>query len=366
MNTSSLRRIAFPAVAVLTVGLTLAACGDKSSSGSGGNGSGGTLNGGGSTAQAVAEQTWRADYQKAHGGTTINYEEVGSGTGVQNFISKAYSFAGSDAYLTTDQVSQAKSACGGDPIEVPAYVSPLAVAFNLSGVKSLNLDGPTIAKIFNGSITKWNDPAIAQQNPGVNLPSTAIATVHRSDDSGTTFNFTDYLSQAGGGAWSDAASVTWPASIKGGQGLDGTSGVIGGLTDTNGSIGYADDSAVKSTKLGVASVKVGNTYNPPTPGGAAKVLALSPLETGRTSSDMAIKVDRTSTEKGSYPLLLVSYVMACPTYSDASTADMVKSYLTYVLSSQGQQAAAQAAGSAPLDPKLSQKATAIVSKISSS
>jgi phosphate transport system substrate-binding protein len=365
VNTSSLRRLAVPAVAALTVGLTLSACGDSSTSGGGDGGSSGgaSLNGGGSTAQAVAEQTWRANYQKQNGGT-INYEEVGSGTGVENFISKAYDFAGSDAYLTSDQVAQAKAACGGDPIEVPAYISPLAVAFNLSGVKSLNLDGPTIAKIFNGTITTWDDPAIAQQNKGVSLPSTAISTVHRSDDSGTTFNFTDYLSKAG--AWSADPSVTWPASIKGGQGLEGTSGVIGGLTDTDGAIGYADDSAVKSTDLGVVSVKVGSDYNPPTPEGAAKVAALSPIESGRAPSDMAIKVDRTSTQKGTYPLLLISYLMTCPTFSDSAKADAVKGYLTYVVSSDGQQAAAAAAGSAPLDSKLPSEATDIVSKISGS
>ncbi|HEY3529212.1 MAG TPA: phosphate ABC transporter substrate-binding protein PstS [Nocardioides sp.] len=352
-------------MALLTLGLTLSACGDKSTSDSAaGPGGGGTLNGGGSTAQAVAEQAWRANYQKQNGGT-INYEEVGSGTGVENFISGAYAFAGSDAYLTPDQVSQAKQQCGGDPIEVPAYVSPLAVAFNLPGIKSLNLDGETIAKIFNGSITTWNDPAIASQNSGVKLPSTSISTVHRSDDSGTTFNFTDYLSQAGDGAWSDEASVTWPASVKGGQGLEGTSGVVGGLNDTVGSIGYADDSAVKSTELGVVSVKVGSDYNPPTAEGAAKVLALSPIESGRAPSDMAIKIDRTSTEPGTYPLLLVSYLMACPSYSNPGTADMVKGFLSYVVSGDGQQAAASAAASAPLDPKLSQDATGIVSKITS-
>jgi phosphate transport system substrate-binding protein len=351
-----------PAVAALTLGLTLTACGDKNDGGSSGGAD--TLNGGGSTAQAVAEQTWRANYQKENGGT-INYEEVGSGTGVENFLSGAYEFAGSDAYLTPDQVSQAKDQCGADPIEVPGYVSPLAVAFNLSGVDSLNLDAKTIADIFAGKITQWNDGEIASQNSGVKLPATAISTVHRSDDSGTTFNFTDYLSQAGEGAWSDEASVTWPASIKGGQGLEGTSGVVGGLTDTEGSIGYADDSAIKSTDLGVVSIKVGDDYNPPTPDGAAKSLAISPVESGRVPSDMAITVDRTSTEKGTYPHLLVSYLMACPTYSDSSVADMVKGYLTYVVSSDGQQAAAQAASSAPLDPKLSDKATSIISTISS-
>lgn len=357
MNSSSLRRATLPAIAVLTVGLTLTACGNNSGGSSGGD----TLTGGGSTAQAVAEQTWRADYQKAHSGTTINYEEVGSGTGVTNFISKAYSFAGSDAFLTTDQLAQAKQTCGADAIEVPDYVSPLAVVYKLSGVDSLNLSGETLANIFNGTITKWNDPAIAKDNPGTKLPSTAISTIHRSDDSGTTFNFTDYLSQAGNGAWSDAASVTWPTDATGGQGFEGTSGVVGGVTDTEGAIGYADDSAAAG--LSVANIGVGSSFVPPSAAGASKVLGLSPLEKGRPATDMAIKVDRTSTEKGTYPLLLVSYLMACPTYSDATTADMVKGYLTYVLSSAGQQAAAKTAKSAPLPASLSQKATAIVSKI---
>jgi phosphate transport system substrate-binding protein len=358
VNTTYLRRGALPAVAVLTLGLSLSACGNNS-----GSGGGNTLNGGGATSQATAETTWRADYQKAHGGT-INYEEVGSGTGVTNFTSKAYSFAGTDAYLTTDQLAAAMTASGADVIEVPAYVSPIAIAFNLSGVKSLNLDAKTVAEIFDGSITTWNDPAIASQNPGVTLPSTAIATVHRSDESGTTFNFTDYLSKASGGTWSDPAATVWPASLKGGQGLDGTSGVIGGLTDTDGAIGYADNSAVTAAKtLGVVSIKVGGSYNAPSAQGAAKVLASSPPAPHRPATDMATDIDRTASAKGDYPLMLASYLLACPTYSDSKVADMVKGYLSYVVSSQGQQDAAAAAGSAPLDPSLSQKATAIVSKI---
>jgi phosphate transport system substrate-binding protein len=362
VNSSYLRRAALPAVAALTVGLTLTACGDKSSGSSSG---GTTLNGGGATSQGNAEDTWRSDYQKANGGT-INYEQVGSGTGVENFTSKAYSFAGTDAYLTTDQLTAANKTCGGDPIEVPAYVSPIAVAFNLPGVKSLNLDAKTIADIFDGKVTTWNDPEIASQNSGVNLPSTDIATVHRSDESGTTFNFTDYLSKAGGGAWADDPNTVWPATIKGGQGLEGTSGVIGGLTSTKGSIGYADDSAVKADgTLGVVSIKVGSDFNAPSADGAAKVLAASPAAPNRPATDMATDLDRTATAKGDYPLMLVSYLLACPTYSSATTADMVKKYLTYIVSSAGQQAAASSAGSAPLSASVSKKATTIVSKITS-
>ena len=363
MNSSSLRRIALPAVAVLTVGLTLSACGDKNN-GSGSSG-GGTLNGGGATSQANAQQTWRAGYQKANGGT-INYDEVGSGTGITNFTSKAYSFAGTDAYLTSDQLSAAKDTCGADPIQIPAYVSPIAVAFNLPGVTSLNLDAKTIADIFAGKVTRWNDPEIASQNSGANLPSTAISTVHRSDESGTTFNFTDYLNKAGDGAWPDVANTVWPAGIKEGQGLEGTSGVIGGLTDTEGAIGYADDSAVKAAgNLGVVSIEVGSAYNPPTANGAAQVLAASPPAPNQPATSMATDIDRTATAKGDYPLMLASYLLACPSYDDATTADMVKRYLTYVVSSDGQQAAAEAAGSAPLDRSLASKAAGIVATISS-
>jgi len=139
---------------------------------------------------------------------------------------------------------------------------------------------------------------------------------------------------------------------------------MGILTDTEGAIGYADDSAVKAAKtLGVVSLKVGSDYNAPSAQGAAQVLAASPAAPGRPATDMAIDIDRTATAKGDYPLMLASYLLACPTYSDSKVADMVKGYLTYVVSSDGQQAAAAAAGSSPLDAKLSAKATAIVSKI---
>ena len=363
MNSSSLRRTALPAVAILTVGLTLAACGDNSSSGSSTSG-GGTLNGGGATSQANAQTAWRADYQKANGGT-INYEEVGSGTGVTNFTSKAYSFAGTDAFLTDEQMTAAAKSCASDVVEVPAYVSPIAVAFNLPGVKSLNLDSQTIADIFNGKVTTWNDQEIASQNSGVKLPSTAITTVHRSDESGTTFNFTDYLNKTSASAWPYPANTVWPA--KGGQGADGTSGVIGVLSDTEGAIGYADDSAVTAAgDLGVVSIKVGTSYNAPSATGAAQVLEASPPAPNQPATSMATQIDRTATAKGDYPLMLASYLLACQKYSDSGTADMVKGYLTYVVSPAGQQAAAKTAGSAPLTSALSQKATSIVSQIAAS
>ena len=261
-----------------------------------------TLDGGGATSQAKAQGIWRANYQD-DSGNTVNYEEVGSGTGRENFNSGAYSFAGSDSYMNDDEgeLSAAKEQCGSDPIEVPAYVSPIAVAFNVPGVDSLNLSAETIANIFNGTITKWDDDAIAADNADADLPSTAIAIIHRSDDSGTTTNFTDYLFKASNGAWATEADGLWPEDLSTGQGLEGTSGVIGGITDTEGAIGYADDSAVKDTDLGVVSIGVGDAFNAPTAEGAAMVVATSPRAEGRPDVDMAIDIDRTITDDGRLP-----------------------------------------------------------------
>jgi phosphate transport system substrate-binding protein len=359
VKTSSLRRAALPAVAVLTAGLALTACGNKS----GGSGGGDTLTGGGSTAQAVAQDAWRAAFQKANSGKSVTYEQVGSGTGVTNFNSSTYAFAGTDAYLDDAGIAAAKKRCDNqDAIEVPDYVSPIAIAYNLKGVSSLDLSADVIADIFSGKVTKWNDPEIAAENNGVNLPSTAITPLHRSDGSGTTWNFTDYLSQASGGAWASPASEDWPTSVTVGQGFEGTSGVVGGLQQTDGAIAYIDNSAVPSG-IGAASIKVGNDYNAPSADGAAKVVSESKLITGRPSGDLALDIARTSTTKGAYPLLLTSYLVACPSYSDSSQGSLVKSYLTYVLSSAGQQVGSAAAKSAPLPSSMAQQASQLVSAI---
>ena len=364
MNPTSMRRAIVPTVAALTLGFGLAACGASNEDTPGGDsGLSGSLAGGGSSAQEKAQGAWKAGFQTANSGATVNYDPVGSGDGRDNFISGAFAFAGSDSYLNDDegQLSAAKETCGGeDPIEVPAYVSPIAVAFNLPGIDSLNLDAKTIAEIFTGKITKWNDPAIADENADVDLPDTAIATVHRSDDSGTTKNFTDYLSKAGSGAWAADPDGVLPADLKG-EAAEGTSGVVGVITDNEGMIGYADHSATEG--LGIVSLEVGKTYNAPSPEGAAQVVSLSEREAGRPAVDMAINIDRTTTEAGAYPLLLASYLIACQHYNDADTAALVKGYLSYAVSAEGQQAAADAAGSAPLESSIQAEAAGIVGAI---
>jgi phosphate transport system substrate-binding protein len=361
VNRTSIRRAVLPGIAALTLALSACSAGNESSSASSSSDLSGTLNGGGSSAQEAAQAAWRAGFQTDNSGVTINYDPVGSGTGRENFISGAYMFAGSDSALSTDagELDKAKKHCGGDVIEVPDYVSPIAIVYNLQGVDKLQLDSATIGDIFSGKVTKWNDPEIAKQNPDANLPSTTITPVHRSDDSGTTANLTDYLEQTSGGTWKYPADDTWP--IKGGEAGEGTSGLVAAVKSGDGTIGYADESQVGD--LGVAAIKVGSDYNMPTAEGASKVLASSPKVSGRGENDMAIQVDRKMTETGSYPLMLTSYLIACPTYKDANDAAMVKGFLSYIVSPQGQQVAAKQAGSAPLDSSLQQQAAAIVSKI---
>ena len=189
---------------------------------------------------------------------------------------------------TTTSSPRPRTLCKGDVVEVPVYVSPIAVVYNLDGVDELNLSPKTIGGIFEGKITKWDDAAIKADNPDAKLPSTKITPVHRSDDSGTTKNFTDYLDQASEGGWTGGAIETWP--IKGGEAAEGTSGVVAAVKGGQGTIGYADES--QAGDLGQAKVKVGDEFTAATPEAAAKVLDSSEQVSGRAATDIAITVNR--------------------------------------------------------------------------
>ena len=260
----------------IAAGVLLAGCGAANESAPAGGSSGGassgagalngTISGAGSSAQQAAMQAWIAGFTGANPGATVNYDPAGSGAGRTQFISGGVAFAGRDACLKPDELTQAQARCKGDVVEVPAYVSPIAVVYNLPGVTDLQLAPATVAGIFLGKITQWNAPEIAADNPGETLPDQAITPVHRSDDSGTTQNFTDYLNKAAPDVWTKAAG-TWP--VQGGEAAQGTSGVVGAVQGGNGTIGYADESQAGS--LGKALIKVGDAYAGPTPEAAANV-----------------------------------------------------------------------------------------------
>ncbi len=229
-------------------------------------------------------------------------------------------------------------------MQVPLYVSPIAVAFNLEGVEELQLKPDTIAKIFDQKITNWNDEAIKADNPDVELPDLEITPVNRSDDSGTTENFTEYLRAAAPDAWPHEPDGTW--RVSGGEAAQGTSGVIGALEGGEGTIGYAD--ASRATELGIVKVGVGDAFVAPSAEAAAQILSTSEKVAGQGDYSFAYELDRATEEAGTYPVVLVSYSLACTEYSSQGDADLVKAFLSFIASEEGQQIAQEAAGSAPL------------------
>lgn len=223
----------------------------------------GNFSGAGASSQQAAVEAWIAGFQGTNPDAKVAYNPSGSGAGVSTFLTGATAWAGSDASLADNEVEQSKSVCAsGTAFDIPVYISPIAVVFNLQGVsgkgKTLNMDAETIAKIFDGKITKWNDDAIKKQNPKVDLPDLDITVVHRSDKSGTTKNFLSYVKDAAGDAWSYDLGENWPNEV--GQGAKGTSGVISTVQQADGTIGYAD--ASQAGELGTVAVKVGDNYVP--------------------------------------------------------------------------------------------------------
>jgi len=358
----------FGAVAAVAA-LALAGCAsNEAPAGSGGDSSSstgdlaGNLVGGGASSQEVAVQTWTKGVQEANAGLTVNYDAAGSGAGRESFQEGAFAFAGSDRAFSAEEIEEGpfgSCAEGSDLVELPTYISPIAVVFNLDGVDSLNLDPDTLANIFAGNITTWNDPAIAALNSGVELPSTAITAVHRSDDSGTTENFTDYLFEAAPSVWTSEADGVWP--LSGGEAANGTSGVISAVQGGQGTIGYAD--ASRAGELGTVAIKVGEEFVPYSPEAAAAVVDASPEEEGRAATDIAIKIDRTTTAAGAYPIVLVSYLIGCAEYEDATVAANVKGFFSYAASAEGQDAVAAAAGSSPISDTLREQVTAAIDAI---
>ena len=326
----------------------------------------GTLTGVGSSAMASAQETWVAAFQTANPDVTVNYSPDGSGAGRDAFTGGGVDFAGSDRALKVeelvpDALTKSRCADGSTAINLPVYISPIAVIFNLEGVDSLKLDAATVAGIFKGEITKWNDPKIAAQNSRVSLPSSGITAVHRADDSGTTENFTDYLHALAPAVWDAEPDGEWP--IEGGEAAQGTSGVVDAVTNGSGTIGYAD--ASRAGELGVAEVKVGDSYLKYSPEAASALVDASPRaeDPERSQNDLAIELDRKA--KGEvYPIVLVSYAIACEKYEDPQVAARVKAYLSYIGSAEGQQAAAEKAGNAPLSSDLAAKVEAAAGSIS--
>jgi phosphate transport system substrate-binding protein len=321
----------------------------------------GEIAGAGASSQEAAMQAWIATFQGQNPDATVTYDPIGSGGGREQFIAGGTSFGGTDAALDEEELAAAAERCGGigNVIEIPAYISPIAVAYNLDGVDELNLSPETLARVFKGEITAWNDSAIAAENPDRELPDQRITVVHRSDESGTTENFTDYLSQAAGKVWTFEVSGDWP--VKGGEAAQGTSGVVSAIRAGSGTIGYADLSQVGD--LSVANIGVGNEFVAPSAEAAAQIVDISEPVAGGGRFVHAYELDRDTAAEGIYPISLISYEIACTRYDSAEEAELVKAFLGFLFSEEGQQAAAGAAGSAPISAAVRAEAEKAVAAI---
>lgn len=320
----------------------------------------GTLDGAGSSAQGAAQDTWIAGFQRANGSVTVNYDPAGSGAGREQFIVGAVAYAGSDTPLSVEEVEGPLERCaeGSGAINLPVYLSPIALAFNVEGIDRLQLDAASVAGIFTGAIERWNDPALVRLNPDVTLPDARITPVHRSDDSGTTENFTDYLAEAAPDAWPNEADDAFPYE---GEAAQGNSGIAAVIRDGVNVIGYLD--ASRAEGLDLASLAVGDGFVAPNAASASAIVDVSPMEPGRADDDLVIDIDRATSEPGVYPLVLVSYLIACREYREPNDGELVRGYLEWVSSADGQDAAAEDAGSAPISDALRERVQAAIAGI---
>jgi len=258
-----------------------------------------SLTGAGATFPAPVYQAWFDDYTSVAKGVKINYQALGSGAGIQQFTAKTVDFGASDAPMSADELAKAP-----DAQHIPTVIGAITLAYNIKGLsKPLDLDGPTIAAIYLGKVKKWNDPAIAALNPGVSLPGATIQVVYRSDSSGTSFNFTDYLSKVSpdwkAGPGTDKAP-NWPV----GQGAKGNDGVTGIVQQTSNSIGYVELQYARANNLSFADVK----------NAAGKFVTPSSASASAAAASATIPADyRTSitnaTGDGAYPITAMTYLL---------------------------------------------------------
>ncbi len=360
------------ALSLLVAGtLVFSACGGNSGTSGSSNPSSGVDCGGkqglhasGSTAQENAIEQFVYAYIRACPGHTLDYAAVGSGKGVEQFVGNETDLAGSDVALdpSKGQPDQAASRCGSPAWDLPTVFGPIAVTYNLSDVSSLNLDGPTTAKIFNGSITRWDDPAITALNKGTNLPSTPITVIFRSDKSGTTANFQKYLDGASDGAWGKGGGETFNGGV--GQGAAGNNGTSALLQSTDGSITYNEWSFAVGKQLHMAGIITSAGPGPVSISTDSVGKTIAGAKFSGQGNDLVLDTSAfyKPTQAGAYPIVLATYEIVCSKYPDAATATAVKAFMQAAIGP-GQDGLDQY-GSIPLPDSFKSKLLTAVNAIS--
>jgi phosphate transport system substrate-binding protein len=266
-------------------------------------------------------------FEQACPGQSVNYTANGSGAGISEFAGGQTDFGASDSPLSKGEYAKPRQRCGSPVWNLPVVFGPIAIAYNVNGLTSLILDGPTAAKIFNGGITVWNDPAIQGLNAGLSLPAEPIHVVFRSDESGTSDNFQRYLDTASNGAWGKGAGKKFNGGV--GEGAKGNDGAAAAVKSTEGSITYVEWSFAQAQHLMMAKVVTSAGPDP---------VAISTDSVGKTISgawfiregnDLAL--DTISfyrpNQPGSYPIVLATYEIVCSKYPDTQVGTAVRAFL---------------------------------------
>jgi phosphate transport system substrate-binding protein len=320
----------------------------------------GSLKGEGSTAQKNVINDWIQKYQAKCSGATIAYNATGSGAGVQQFNGGQVDFGGSDAALSSSkgEVAAANKRCGGTAFNLPMVTIPIGVAFNVKGVTDLTLTPDVVAKMFQGTITSWDDPAIKSLNSGANLPSTKITVFFRSDASGTTQNFENYLAASAPSVYTATPSKNWSGKV--GQGKKGNDGVQQGVKSVDGGLGYLEWSFVVSGDLNSAKINNGGGTVEMNADTAGKAVSAATVDA--SGAQITLKLNYATKVAGAYPITGVTYELVCEKYSDAKIGALVKSFFTYT-STEGQNGLADL-GYAPLPTDIGSQVQGLVAKIS--
>ncbi len=369
LATGRARPSVWTALTALSIGLTVSSCTPKSpdvatppSTGaaptatapaatSGGSSS---LSGAGATFPAPLYQRWFADYNKTNPGTQISYQSVGSGAGVEQFLAGTVDFGASDAPLKPEERAKFKTKFSAEPIQVPMTGGSVVFAYNLDGVKDLKLSRAAYCGIAAGKITKWNDPAIAKANPGAKLPDQTIQFVHRSDGSGTTFQFTNHL-KAACPTWTAGVnkSVSWPQGMTGAKGNEG---IAAQIKQTPNAIGYVEYSFAKQTDMPMASIenKSGKLIAPSPAAGAEAFVG------EKMPADLALLVPDSANPKA-YPISGLTWLLLYPQSKDAAKQTALKSVVEWSLTTG--KATATELGYVPLEDSLVAKVKTELAKV---
>ncbi|WP_306364640.1 phosphate ABC transporter substrate-binding protein PstS [Nocardia sp. CC227C] len=329
------------------------ACGGKTS-----------LKASGSSAQKNAMERFIAAYEANCEGYTLDYTSSGSGAGVKEFLGGQTDIGGSDSPLNAkkDEPAQAADRCDSPAWNLPAVFGPIAVTYNIDGVTDLVLDGPTLGKIFNGTVKTWDAPEVQALNPDASLPAEPIAVIFRSDESGTTDNFQLYLDAASDGAWGKGAGKTFHGGV--GEGAKGNEGTSAAIKSTKNSITYNEWSFAKAQNLSIAQIVTSAGPEPVELSVESAGKAIDSAKIAGEGNDLVLDVSSfyKPTEAGAYPIILPTYEIVCSKYGDADTATAVKAFLTSAITNG--QTGLEETGYIPIPDKFKTKLTTAIDAIS--